>query len=42
MTVDSNFADPTGVSGKALGLVENIRATEDGGAPGAHNEAIRN
>lgn len=29
VTADSNFADPTGVTGKALGLVENIRATED-------------
>jgi len=29
LTADSGFADPTGPSGKALGLVENIRATED-------------
>lgn len=29
VTADSGFADPTGVAGKALGLVENIRATED-------------
>jgi DNA invertase Pin-like site-specific DNA recombinase len=36
VTADSNFADPTGVTGKALGLVENIRATEDGRVK-AHN-----
>jgi DNA invertase Pin-like site-specific DNA recombinase/uncharacterized protein (DUF433 family) len=36
VTADSNFADPTGVAGKALGLVENIRATEDGRVK-AHN-----
>jgi DNA invertase Pin-like site-specific DNA recombinase len=29
VTADSSFADPTGPTGKALGLVENIRATED-------------
>lgn len=36
VTADSNFADPTGVTGQALGLVENIRATEDGRVK-AHN-----
>lgn len=36
LTVDSGFADPTGVVGKALGLVENIRSTEDGRIK-AHN-----
>lgn len=30
LTADSNFTDPTSVSGKALTLVETIRATEDG------------
>jgi DNA invertase Pin-like site-specific DNA recombinase len=28
VTADSNFSDPTGMQGKAIGLVENIRATE--------------
>jgi hypothetical protein len=36
VTADSNFADPTGVTGKALRLVENIRSTEDGRVK-AHN-----
>jgi DNA invertase Pin-like site-specific DNA recombinase len=36
VTADTGFADPTGVTGKALGLVENIRATEDGRIK-AHN-----
>lgn len=36
VTADSGFADPTGVTGKALGMVENIRATEDGRVK-AHN-----
>jgi DNA invertase Pin-like site-specific DNA recombinase len=30
VTADSNFADPTGPTGKALGMVEQIRSTEDG------------
>ena len=30
LTADSNFADPTTVSGKALAMVESIRSTEDG------------
>lgn len=30
MTADTNFADPTGPTGKALGMVESIRSTEDG------------
>jgi DNA invertase Pin-like site-specific DNA recombinase len=29
LTADSNFADPTSVSGKALSIVETLRATED-------------
>lgn len=36
VTADSNFADPTGPTGKALGLVENIRSTEEGRVK-AHN-----
>ena len=36
VAADSNFADPTGVAGRALSLVENIRATEDGRIK-AHN-----
>jgi DNA invertase Pin-like site-specific DNA recombinase len=30
VAADNHFADPTGVVGKAVGLVENIRSTEDG------------
>ncbi len=30
VTADTNFADPTGPTGKALGMVESIRSTEDG------------
>jgi DNA invertase Pin-like site-specific DNA recombinase len=30
LTADSNFADPTSVSGRALTFVEQIRSTEDG------------
>lgn len=30
VTADSNFADPTGVVGKALVMVESVRSTEDG------------
>ena len=29
VTADNNFADPTGILGKAVGLVESIRSTED-------------
>ena len=29
VAADNNFADPTGVVGKAVGMVESIRATED-------------
>ncbi|HTN75336.1 MAG TPA: recombinase family protein [Pirellulaceae bacterium] len=29
LTADSNFADPTSVSGRALGFVENMRSIED-------------
>ena len=29
VTSDNNFADPTGIIGKAVGLVESIRSTED-------------
>lgn len=36
VAADNNFADPTGVVGKAVGLVENIRSTEDGRIK-AHN-----
>jgi DNA invertase Pin-like site-specific DNA recombinase len=36
VTADSNFADPTGVTGKALRMVESIRSTEDGRVK-AHN-----
>jgi DNA invertase Pin-like site-specific DNA recombinase len=36
VTADSNFADPTGPTGKALGMVEQIRSTEDGRIK-AHN-----
>ena len=39
VTADTNFADPTGVVGKAVGMVENIRSTEDGRIK-AHN-AVR-
>lgn len=30
VAADNNFADPTGVTGKALGMVEQIRSTEEG------------
>jgi DNA invertase Pin-like site-specific DNA recombinase len=30
VTADTNFADPTGVVGKAIGMVESVRSTEDG------------
>jgi DNA invertase Pin-like site-specific DNA recombinase len=36
VAADNGFADPTGVVGKAVGLVENIRSTEDGRIK-AHN-----
>ena len=36
VAADNHFADPTGVVGKAVGLVENIRSTEDGRIK-AHN-----
>jgi DNA invertase Pin-like site-specific DNA recombinase len=36
VAADNQFADPTGVVGKAVGLVENIRSTEDGRIK-AHN-----
>jgi DNA invertase Pin-like site-specific DNA recombinase len=36
LTADSQFADPTTVSGKALAIVETLRATEDGRIK-AHN-----
>jgi DNA invertase Pin-like site-specific DNA recombinase len=36
LTADSHFADPTSVSGKALAMVETLRATEDGRIK-AHN-----
>jgi DNA invertase Pin-like site-specific DNA recombinase len=36
VAADNHFADPTGVVGKAVGLVENIRGTEDGRIK-AHN-----
>jgi DNA invertase Pin-like site-specific DNA recombinase len=36
LTADSGFADPTSVSGKALTMVETLRATEDGRIK-AHN-----
>ena len=29
VTADNNFADPTGIIGKAVGLLESVRATED-------------
>src|SRR4051812_31979696 len=36
VTANTNFADPTGMLGKTMGLVDNIRATEDGRTK-AHN-----
>jgi DNA invertase Pin-like site-specific DNA recombinase len=36
VAADNHFADPTGVTGKAIGLIENIRSTEDGRVK-AHN-----
>lgn len=36
LTADSNFADPTTTQGRALGLVESFRASEDGRVK-AHN-----
>jgi DNA invertase Pin-like site-specific DNA recombinase len=36
LTADSNFADPTSPAGRALGMVETIRATEHANAL-AHN-----
>jgi DNA invertase Pin-like site-specific DNA recombinase len=36
VSADTSFADPTGMVGKAMGMVEQIRATEDGRVK-AHN-----
>ncbi|HEY1376062.1 MAG TPA: recombinase family protein [Gemmataceae bacterium] len=36
VAADNRFADPTGFTGKAIALIENIRATEDGRVK-AHN-----
>ena len=39
LTADSNFADPNTPQGKALGMVESMRATEDGRDQGAQRLA---
>jgi DNA invertase Pin-like site-specific DNA recombinase len=36
VTADSNFSDPTGIVGKAVGMVESVRSTEDSRVK-AHN-----